>query len=182
MLHGGDTIGLFSVGCLEPAPFLSVPFALCRTLRRHGLHEGVFLTSVGTRVRPYRTLGERPVALHPRSYRTLGCVPCEGVAWYHRRRREMSMCPARKTAWQYLCLHCKGLDIDDKSVTKHMTYTGTVHSGPASGYVSLQMSDEPEDVLMGTCLGTDVDVVLWMHGWPMPGCRTSGDVVSGRPL
>lgn len=75
-LHGKDTTGLFPAICLTPTFCPSVTFSLCRTLPRHGLREGAFLTSVGTRVRPYRTLGERPVALHPRSYRTLGCVPC----------------------------------------------------------------------------------------------------------
>lgn len=131
-LHGKDTTGLFPERCLVPSFYPSVPFAPCRTLHRHSLREGVFLTSVGTRVRSYRTLGERPVALHPRPYRTLGCVPGGGVAWYRRRRWEMPMCPARKTAWQHLSLHRKGLDIDDKSATKHMTYTGTVHSGPTA--------------------------------------------------
>ena len=121
---------LFPMRCLASAFCPSVPFSLSRTLPRHGLREGAFLTSVGTRVRPYRTLGERPVALHPRSYRTLGCVPGGGVAWCHRRQWERPMCPARKTARQHLRLHRKGLDIDVKFATKHMACTGTVHSGP----------------------------------------------------
>ena len=83
---GKSITGLFSVKCLVPALCPSVPFALCRTLPRHGLGEGAVLTSVGTGGRPYQTLGERPVVLHPRSYRTLGHVPGGGVAWCCRRR------------------------------------------------------------------------------------------------
>ena len=114
-LCGKDTTGLFPAGCLEPAFCPPVPFAPCRTLRRHGLRKGAFLRSIGTRVRPYRTLGERPVALHPRSYRTLVCVPCGGVAWCRRRRWEMPMCPPR----------------------------GYALVGLGTRYVSLQMSAEP---------------------------------------
>ena len=99
-LYGKGTISLFTVRWLVMAFRPSVLFTPCRTLPRHGFREGVFLTSVGTRVRPYRTLGERPVALHPRPYRTLGCVPGGGVAWCRRRRWQEPMCPARKTAGQ----------------------------------------------------------------------------------
>ena len=40
------------------------------------------------------------------------------------------MCLDRKTAWQYLRLHRKGLDIDVKFATKHIECTGAVQSGP----------------------------------------------------
>ena len=57
-----------------------------------------------------------------------------GVAWYHRRRSDVSMCPALKTAWQHLRLHRKGLDIDAKFATEHMACTGTVHSSPTASF------------------------------------------------
>ena len=93
-----------------------------------------FLTSVGTRVRPYRTLGERPVVLHPRSYRTLGGVPGGGVAWYRRRRSDMPMCSARKTAGQHLRLHRKGLDIDARFATKPVGMHQVVCTGSTASF------------------------------------------------
>ena len=79
-LYNEGATDLFPMRCLASTFCPSVPFAPSRTLPRHGLREGLFLTSVGTRVRPYRTLGERPIGLHPRSYRTLGCV--SGGVWH----------------------------------------------------------------------------------------------------
>lgn len=52
-LHNKDATVLFPIRCPEPTSCLSMPSAPCRTLHRHVLREGMFLTSVGTRVRPY---------------------------------------------------------------------------------------------------------------------------------
>ena len=117
-MHSKDTTGLFPARCPMRTFCPSVSFALYWTLHRHGLREGVVLTSVGTRVQDYRSFGESPVGTDPCSYRTLGGVPGGGVAWCLRRRCKMPMCSARKTAGQHLVLRHKGLDIDAKYATK----------------------------------------------------------------
>ena len=61
---------------------------------------------VGTRVRPYRTLGERPVALHPRSYRRqnhpfAGSVPGKCPVWC--KWHGLVRCRCGTSCWKQVC-------------------------------------------------------------------------------
>lgn len=63
-----------------------------------------------------------------------GGVPGGGVAWYRRRRSNMPMCSALKTAGQHLRLHRKGLDIDAQFAIKPVGMHQVVCTGSTASF------------------------------------------------